>query len=735
MPNENKKPNIEAENTNDHLKSIQGLMSTMVDKLEDMSSGRGKDGKQGGAGPKGENGKDGIDGRNGIDGRDGMDGRDGIDGIDGKIGPRGLEGLRGLMGIGKDGKDGVDGIDGSPDTPYDIKTKLESLKGEYRLDAFAIKNLDAHIKIVTTGGGKLLTQAVGASSSPTFAGLTLSTMTAGSVLFAGTGGLVSQDNSNFFWDDTNNRLGIGTATPATRLEIVENTTEATNVPSVITLYANFTGGAGAAGIGSRIAFGAETGTNGTFDVAAAVGGILTDVTAGAVDGAVVFFTRQTSGVFTERVRINAVGNMGIGLTTTISAYLHLKAGTTAASTAPLKFNSGSLMTNAEAGAIEFLTDGYYGTITTGAARQRFAFREDNLSVFAATTSLQLLGVISDETGTGLLVFNIAPALTGTVVITGAATISTTLLVTGQLTVAGGIDISGGTGAAGRIYTTAVLGTVIFSKAGSSTDFLLTNSAGGTVFSVVTGTTVADFATTITVVNSVRSPLIVGGTTTTSTLTLRTTSGVGASGADIIFQVGNAGATEAMRILNSGFVGIGIAAPASYLEITGPGATLANIKTLITSNSFVVNGGALDTALYIPGIVWKSSSNNPTIPKAGIFAIFAGAGSQIRFGTSNDYSAGINNDALIIDPNRNIGLGTGTFGTSAVGVIGILNGTAPTTGPIDTVQIYSTDNTAGHTIPSFFCEGTQVLATGQADSASSVRVLMRINGTVVTLLAI
>lgn len=44
-------------------------------------------------------------------------------------------------------------------------------------------------------------------------GSTLPTFTTGSVVFAGTSGL-TQDNSNFFWDDTNNGLGIGTNTPA-----------------------------------------------------------------------------------------------------------------------------------------------------------------------------------------------------------------------------------------------------------------------------------------------------------------------------------------------------------------------------------------------------------------------------------------------------------------------------------------------------------------------------------------
>ena len=44
--------------------------------------------------------------------------------------------------------------------------------------------------------------------------------TAGSVVFAGASGVYSQDNANLFWDDTNNRLGIGTASPAYKLQAV-----------------------------------------------------------------------------------------------------------------------------------------------------------------------------------------------------------------------------------------------------------------------------------------------------------------------------------------------------------------------------------------------------------------------------------------------------------------------------------------------------------------------------------
>lgn len=55
---------------------------------------------------------------------------------------------------GLDGASGTDGKDGSPDTPPEIKGKLESLKDEERLDAKAIKNLpEAVNRFITKRGG------------------------------------------------------------------------------------------------------------------------------------------------------------------------------------------------------------------------------------------------------------------------------------------------------------------------------------------------------------------------------------------------------------------------------------------------------------------------------------------------------------------------------------------------------------------------------------------------------
>lgn len=84
------------------------------------------------------------------------------------------------------------------------------------------------------------------------------------------------------------------------------------------------------------------------------------------------------------------GQSGFGVATP-TAMVHIQAGTATASTAPLKLTSGTLLATPEAGAIEFLTDAFYATISTGPARKTIAFLESpafttpNIGVATATS--------------------------------------------------------------------------------------------------------------------------------------------------------------------------------------------------------------------------------------------------------------------------------------------------------------------------------------------------------------
>jgi len=79
---------------------------------------------------------------------------------------------------------------------------------------------------VTANGNTTATGIVITANGLSTNSVTNTSLTTGSVLFTGAAGLVTQDNANLFWDDTNNRLGIGTATPTGSLDIHSTGTNA-----------------------------------------------------------------------------------------------------------------------------------------------------------------------------------------------------------------------------------------------------------------------------------------------------------------------------------------------------------------------------------------------------------------------------------------------------------------------------------------------------------------------------
>lgn len=145
------------------------------------------------------------------------------------------------------------------------------------------------------------------------------------------------------------------------------------------------------------------------------------------------------------------------------------------------------------------------------------------------------------------------------------------------TFAGNVSISGnttiGNASSDDLTVTASLASSIPIKTTNSYDLGATSLTFRTGYF---GTSV--IAPVVTAVTSVTSPLIIGGTTTTSSLTFKTTTGVGTTNADIIFQVGNNGATEAMRIVNSGRLGIGTSSPTTTLDVLKSSGDAIQIKT-------------------------------------------------------------------------------------------------------------------------------------------------------------
>lgn len=401
--------------------------------------------------------------------------------------------------------------------------------------------------------------------------------TPGSVVFAGASGIYSQDNANFFWDDSNNRLGVGTATPSAPIDLLKTGLGATASDVSGFLIMNTTAAAaGAQQVSPSITWEGQgwkttataasqavrfqsfvlpvqgtTAPTGTWTLAAAVnsgaygnllevesagrvtvrntltttatlrligsdgrtatlvnfgsaslglsGGYMSTIDGGSsaarfgavsANSVITFFQLyedNTAGVMAQRTtttaqayrvyntytnstnyergvfdwqttsnvlsigtqaggtgtvrNINFVGgNIGVGITSP-TAYLNIKAGTATANTAPLKFTSGTLNTAAEAGAMEFLTDDYFLTITTGAARKGIVLDDGTRLTSGRVPFATTNGRLTDD----------ADLTFATDTLTATKIVGTTSVKVG--TAAGYISSDGSTGATGTFTTT------------------------------------------------------------------------------------------------------------------------------------------------------------------------------------------------------------------------------------------------------------------------------------------
>ena len=139
-----------------------------------------------------------------------------------------------------------------------------------------------------------------------------------------------------------------------------------------------------------------------------------------------------------------------------------------------------------------------------------------------------------------------------------------------LTQGSGITITNGNGTitiAGSGSAAAItVGTTTITS-GTNTNILFDNSGVLGEYTISGSGTVVAMATSPTFITSIIDPLVIGGTGVGASLSLQSTSGVGTT--DFIrFLVGNNGGTEAMRIIDSGNIGIGVVNPSAALIQTG-----------------------------------------------------------------------------------------------------------------------------------------------------------------------
>lgn len=109
-------------------------------------------------------------------------------------------------------------------------------------------------------------------------------------------------------------------------------------------------------------------------------------------------------------------------------------------------------------------------------------------------------------------------------------------------------------------------------------------------------------------------LVIGSTSTNSGLIIQSTTGIGATGADIIFKVGNNGATEVARILNSGFYGIGTSIPTSVLTIEqnnlGPiSGSLSTSLILQNTASAILGSQQVSPAIVFSSNGWNTGGSS------------------------------------------------------------------------------------------------------------------------------
>ncbi len=183
---------------------------------------------------------------------------------------------------------------------------------------------------------------------------TTTQFTLGSVVFAGSSGVYSQDNSNYFWDDSSNRLGIGTTSPSAKIDVSGDDADNSIVSTSIKLR-HTTSGTPATGIGTGLDFETETSANNN-EVGVSIQAFTTDATAASEDFDLVIKNMAAGAAASETVRIKSTGNLVVGTANNIQG--------TATNNSAAAGNIGERTTSSISTYTNFTTTATYQNITS-----------------------------------------------------------------------------------------------------------------------------------------------------------------------------------------------------------------------------------------------------------------------------------------------------------------------------------------------------------------------------------
>ena len=549
-----------------------------------------------------------------------------------------------------------------------------------------------------TAGAVTLAGTLGVANGGTG---TATTFTAGSVVFAGASGVYTQDNANLFWDNANDRLGIGTASPTSRLTVTGGDAEIRD-GNYLTLRPSgnawdmrlqatgtqldiLSGGALGSPImsllnGGNVGIGTSAPSN-LLHIARSSGNAIFRVqdTSSTSDtyyisdsngtsitqtGALPVILKTTN---TERMRIDSSGNVGIGTSSPVQR-LHVRQDQNGTTAALIQNRNGA---GSPVAAVQFISGGF------DLSDNRYAMLASD---GGSNTTLQFWtgqGATPTEkmriTSGGLVGIGTSAPVTPLVVIqpgsgyASQATFGGTIQIAAgpaSLQAGGGLEFLTSTFSNGYGWKMSSIDSsgvhLVFGNRSDSatwTERMRIDSSGN----VGIGTTAPGERLTVTQSQNAGTRVAISnqdaGSSATSALRLAASGGfwdilAGSTAANSNALTFGISSTELMRITNAGNVGIGLSNPTDKLEVNGSsvlrGSALFNSSGSAGTNSaaYIRAANALSTATTPDYTWWFNDQCGFFHPAANVIGFTTGGTERAR-----------------IDSTGNVGIGTATPGAS------------------------------------------------------------------------